>query len=64
MAEARAGLRGAARPHLLIAIAAAFWWLYFDVVALVAERRLADLFRSGPRRVERQRDLGDESRRH
>jgi low temperature requirement protein LtrA len=24
-----------------IAIAAAFWWLYFDVVALVAERRLA-----------------------
>jgi low temperature requirement protein LtrA len=25
-----------------IAVAAAFWWLYFDVVALVAERRLAD----------------------
>ena len=24
-----------------IAVAAAFWWLYFDVVALVAERRLA-----------------------
>jgi low temperature requirement protein LtrA len=25
-----------------VAVAAAFWWLYFDVVALVAERRLAD----------------------
>jgi low temperature requirement protein LtrA len=25
-----------------IAIAAALWWLYFDVVALVAERRLSD----------------------
>ncbi len=25
-----------------IAIAAAMWWLYFDVVALVAERRLSD----------------------
>ena len=25
-----------------IAIAAALWWLYFDIVALVAERRLAD----------------------
>ena len=24
-----------------VAVAAAFWWLYFDVVALVAERRLA-----------------------
>ena len=25
-----------------IAIAAALWWLYFDIVALVAERRLSD----------------------
>ena len=25
-----------------IALAAALWWLYFDIVALVAERRLAE----------------------
>ena len=25
-----------------VAIAAALWWLYFDIVALVAERRLSN----------------------
>ncbi|HEV2787421.1 MAG TPA: low temperature requirement protein A, partial [Solirubrobacteraceae bacterium] len=31
-----------AAATLGMAVAAALWWLYFDVVALVAERRLAD----------------------
>jgi low temperature requirement protein LtrA len=37
--EVDAGIVGAAA--LGMAVAAALWWLYFDVVALVAERRLA-----------------------
>ena len=36
-----------------IAVAAALWWLYFDVVALVAERRLSEA--AGRARAERDR---------
>ena len=39
-----------------IAVAAALWWLYFDVVALLAERELAALPR-GRERNERARDV-------
>jgi low temperature requirement protein LtrA len=40
-AEAGVDLGVVLAAVLGIAVAAAFWWLYFDVVALVAERRLA-----------------------
>jgi low temperature requirement protein LtrA len=39
-----------------IAVAAAFWWLYFDVVALLAERHLTEL-PPGRERNERGRDV-------
>lgn len=39
---------------LALAVLAALWWAYFDVVALVAERRLAEL--TGPERVALARD--------
>jgi low temperature requirement protein LtrA len=44
-----------AAATLGIGVAAALWWLYFDVVALVAERDLAAL-REGRERNERARD--------
>jgi low temperature requirement protein LtrA len=39
-----------------IAVAAAFWWLYFDVVAYLAERNLTEL-PPGRKRNERARDV-------
>ena len=51
--EVDAGVVAAAA--LGIAVAAALWWLYFDVVALLAERQLAQL-PPGRERNERARD--------
>ena len=47
-AEASVDAGVVAAAVLGIAVTAALWWLYFDVVALVAERRLAQR-RRGPR---------------
>ena len=38
----------------VVAVAAAFWWAYFDVLAIVAERRLTEL--TGTARNEMARD--------
>jgi low temperature requirement protein LtrA len=40
-AEGLIGTAGVAAAVLGTAVAAALWWLYFDIVALVAERRLS-----------------------
>jgi low temperature requirement protein LtrA len=54
--EADTGVRGATvvMAMLVIAVAAAFWWSYFDVVAIVAEQRLSGL--EGQQRNELARD--------
>ena len=48
-------MRVVAAATLGIAVAAALWWLYFDVVALLSERDLARL-PPGRERNERARD--------
>lgn len=42
VAGVRIGAREVAAAVLGMAVAGALWWLYFDVVALVAQRRLAN----------------------